>query len=123
MLRPGLNATADITTGEVRGALALPIQAIVVRPVDEDGKVIDPEEGEEEEATIARATAEEVEGVFVVNEKQAHFRRVETGLVGETHLEIREGLEEGDVVVTGSYKTLRTLKDEAQVKTEEPKKK
>ena len=123
VLRPGLNATADITTGEVRGALALPIQAIVVRPVDEDGKVIDPEEDEEEEATIARATAEEVEGVFVVNEKQAHFRRVETGLVGETHLEIREGLEEGDVVVTGSYKTLRTLKDEAQVKTEEPKKK
>jgi len=123
VLRPGLNATADITTGEVKGALALPIQAIVVRPVDEDGKVIDPEEGEEEEATIARATAEEVEGVFVVNEKQAHFRRVETGLVGETHLEISEGLDEGDVVVTGSYKTLRTLKDEAQVKTEEPKKK
>ncbi len=123
VLRPGLNATADITTGEVKGALALPIQAIVVRPVDEDGKVIDPEEGEEEEATIARATAEEVEGVFVVNEKQAHFRRVETGLVGETHLEISEGLDEGDVVVTGSYKTLRTLEDEAQVKTEEPKKK
>ena len=123
VLRPGLNATADITTGEVKSALALPIQAIVVRPVDEDGKVIDPEEGEEEEATIARATAEEVEGVFVVNEKQAHFRRVETGLVGETHLEITEGLDEGDVVVTGSYKTLRTLEDEAPVKTEEPKKK
>ena len=76
-----------------------------------------------EETALARANAEEVEGVFVVNEKQAHFRRVETGLVGETHLEISDGLAEGDVVVTGSYKTLRTLEDEAQVKTEEPKKK
>ena len=118
VLRPGLNATADITTGEAKGALALPIQAIVVRPIDEDGKVIDPEGGDDEEAALARATADEVEGVFVVNDKQAHFQRVETGLMGETHLEITEGLEEGAVVVIGSYKTLRTLKDEAQVKTE-----
>ena len=123
VLRPGLNATAEITTGEQKQTLAIPIQAIVVRPVDEQGKVIDPADGseDEEEATAIRATAEEVEGVFVVNDKQAHFRRVETGLVGETHIEITEGLEEGEAVVTGSYKTLRTLKDEAQVKTDEPK--
>ena len=101
VLRPGLNATADITTGEAKGALALPIQAIVVRPIDEDGKVIDPEGGDDEEAALARATADEVEGVFVVNDKQAHFQRVETGLMGETHLEITEGLEEGAVVVIG----------------------
>ncbi len=123
VLRPGLNATADITTGEQKGALAIPIQAIVVRPIDADGKVIDPEDGDDEESTSSRVTAEEVEGVFVVNDRQAHFRRIETGLLGETHIEITEGLDEGEVVVTGSYKTLRTLKDEAQVKVEEPEEK
>ena len=40
-LRPGLNASADITTTTRNGVLAVPIQAVVVREVDEDGDVIE----------------------------------------------------------------------------------
>ena len=43
------------------------------------------------------------------------------GIIGETEIEITEGLKEGDETVTGSYKTLRTLKDQAKVKTDKPK--
>ena len=42
-LRPGLNATADITTATRRTVLAVPIQAVVVREVDKEGKVVDPD--------------------------------------------------------------------------------
>jgi HlyD family secretion protein len=59
---------------------------------------------------------EEKDGVFVVNNGQAHFRPVKTGILGETEIEILDGLKEGDEVVVGSYKTLRTLKDAAKVK-------
>ena len=42
-LRPGVNATADITTARRENVLAIPIQAVVVREVDKDGKVVDPD--------------------------------------------------------------------------------
>ena len=66
---------------------------------------------------------EEKEGVFVVNAGQAAFRPVKTGIIGETDIEVLEGLKEGDEIVTGAYKTLRTLKDEARVKPEVKEKK
>jgi HlyD family secretion protein len=125
-LRPGLNATADITVARKAGVLAVPIQAVVVREVDKQGKVVDPdaEPVEEGEPVLdnARAKGEEREGVFVVSGKQARFKPVKTGVMGETDIEIVEGLAEGEEIVSGSYKTLRTLKDEARIKLEEKKK-
>jgi HlyD family secretion protein len=56
--------------------------------------------------------------VFVVVSGKAMFRPVKTGIIGETEIEIGDGLKEGEEIVTGSYKTLRTLKDEAKVKVE-----
>src|SRR5512138_171575 len=44
-LRPGLNATADITTAKREKVLAVPVQAVVVREVGPDGKVVDPDSG------------------------------------------------------------------------------
>ena len=43
--------------------------------------------------------------------------------MGETDIEIVTGVAEGDELVTGSYKTLRTLKNEARIKLEEKDKK
>ena len=42
-LRPGLNATADITTAKREKVLAVPVQAVVVREVNKEGKVVDPD--------------------------------------------------------------------------------
>ena len=55
---------------------------------------------------------------LIFNKGQAQFRPVKTGIMGETEIEILDGLKEGEEIVTGSYKTLRTLKNEARVKTE-----
>src|SRR5262245_26157220 len=61
-LRPGLNATVDITTARKAGVLAVPIQAVVVREVDTKGKVVDPgslQASEEDPANATRRKAEE----------------------------------------------------------------
>ena len=47
------------------------------------------------------------------------FTPVKTGIVGETEIEILSGLDEGQKIVTGSYKTLRTLSDGDGVKAEQ----
>jgi HlyD family secretion protein len=125
-LRPGLNATADITTARKANVLALPIQAVVVREVDKEGKVVDPDapapDDEPAAPGKARPRGEEKDGVFVVVNSRAAFRTVKTGLIGETDVEILEGLGDAEEIVTGSYKTLRTLKDQARVKLETKKK-
>ena len=124
-LRPGLNATADITTAEKKSVLAVPIQAVVVREVSREGSVIDPAglQAAEGEPLPPRSKGEEKEGVFVVAKGQAQFKGVKTGIIGETEIEVAQGLSPGDEIVIGSYKTLRTLKDKSKVKVEEPKEK
>ena len=61
---------------------------------------------------------EEIQGVFVVNGKKALFRPVETGITGVTDIEVTKGLQQGDEIVVGSYKALRTLKPAASVKVD-----
>jgi HlyD family secretion protein len=129
ILRPGLNATADITTARRTQVLAVPVQAVVVREVNKEGKVIDPgvSGGSEREGnTVAQGAREkgvEKDGVFVVNGDKAVFKPVKTGIMGETDIEIVDGLSAGQRIVTGSYRTLRTLKDEARIRTEQNGKK
>jgi HlyD family secretion protein len=129
-LRPGLNATADVEVARKEGVVAAPIQAVVVREVNKEGKVVDPDAVATPEPSSGNTVVdsgkrkiEEREGVFVVNGKKASFRPVKTGIIGETDIEIVDGLEEGEEIVSGSYKTLRTLKDEARIKIEEKGKK
>ena len=123
-LRPGLNATADIITARREGVTAAPIQAVVVRQIGKDGKVVDPaigqgQSGDSGNTPVRTAKLEEKEGVFVVENGKATFRLVKTGIIGDTDIEITEGLKGGDEIVTGSYRTLRTLRNDAQLKIED----
>jgi HlyD family secretion protein len=125
-LRSGLNATADITTATKTQVVIVPIQAVVVREVDKQGKVVDPAEPVPGESAPPggepkRARGEEKEGVFVVAAEKATFHPVKTGIVGETEIEVISGVAEGTDIVSGSYKTLRTLKDDAEITLEEKK--
>ena len=126
-LRPGLNATADITTEKREKVVAVPVQAVVVREVNKEGKVVDPDAvasggAEREGNTVAQTDPGEgrveKDGVFVVSGDKAVFKPVKTGIMGETDIEITEGITEGQEIVTGSYRTLRNLKDEARIKVE-----
>jgi HlyD family secretion protein len=107
-LKPGLSASADIITAEIKGALAVPISALVVRETDEP----DPNR--------PNANKEE-EGIFITENGRAKFRPVTKGIMGGMMLEIKDGLQEGQEIVAGPYSALRELKDDVLVKGEETK--
>jgi HlyD family secretion protein len=124
-VRPGLSTTAKIKTAEKKNVLAVPIQAIAVRTrkdLEEAAKNAKKESGVTLAAPPPPAPGDpkkdEVQGVFVVNGKKAIFRPVETGISGVTDIEVTKGLRQGDEIVVGSYKALRTLKPESSVKVD-----
>ncbi len=116
-LRPGLSATAKITTATKQNVMTVPIQALTIRQrADlEDQKK---DKGSVQAAAPADKTKakEELQGVFVIRDKKAAFVQVDTGITGTTDIEVTNGLKEGDEIVTGSYKVLRTLRNGASVK-------
>jgi HlyD family secretion protein len=126
-VRPGLSTTAKIKTAERKNVVAIPIQALAVRTrkdLEEAAKNAKNQGGSSVTLAAPPPAApgdpkkDEVQGVFVVNAKKALFRPVETGIAGVTDIEITKGLKPGDEIVVGSYKALRTLKPEAQIKVD-----
>ena len=117
-LKPGLSATAKITTASKANALSIPIQALTLRPPMETGKDGKPHM---QNASTAPADAPKVQGVFVMRpdkdrKLRAYFVPITTGITGATNIEVTNGLKEGDEIVTGTYRVLRNLKDSALVK-------
>jgi HlyD family secretion protein len=119
-LRPGLSATAKITTGTAKSALTIPIQALTVR----DKKDLEAQASKTKTSKTApvaqvRKDTDEIQGVFVITPAhKAEFRKVETGLTGTTDIQVKDGLKENDEIITGSYKVLKTLKNGAGVKVD-----
>jgi HlyD family secretion protein len=115
-LRPGLSTTAKITTASKSSVLSLPIQALTMYtpPAPASGSV-------EAASTSTGPKVAPVQGVYVV-EKDAHgkqrakFVSVTTGITGATDIEVLSGLQDGQEIVIGPYKTLRTLKNGALLK-------
>jgi HlyD family secretion protein len=115
-LLPGLSTTARITTASRGSALAIPIQALTIR---QKGDLVPETKGKKDKAPAGPDAKEELQGVFVLrNKKQADFVPVTTGISGTTDIEVTGGLKEGDEIVTGSYKVLRTLRNGVSVKVD-----
>ncbi|MCZ6600045.1 MAG: efflux RND transporter periplasmic adaptor subunit [Acidobacteria bacterium] len=142
-IRPGLSATARITTATREQVISVPIQALVVRDPaenknDEDddvatgsGVALAASTSSEDEDTSADESTDEntdetedkeVEGVFVMRDGKAVFVPVETGIAGEKYFEVLDGLQEGDQVITGNFAALRKLKNDDPVKLDKKKK-
>jgi HlyD family secretion protein len=122
-LRPGLSATAKITTATRGNALTIPIQALTVRrqadliPKDEKGSV-QAAAPQKEMSKDREKDKQEIQGVFVLRNHKAEFVPVDTGIAGTTDIEVIKGLKEGDEIVTGSYKVLRTLRPGSSIKVD-----
>jgi HlyD family secretion protein len=121
-LRPGLSTTAKITTATRSGALSVPIQALTLRSKDQIEQQNNTPGSVHAAAPAAKEVAsktkkgDDVQGVFVIRTKKAVFVPVNTGITGTTDIEVLDGLKEGDEVITGSYKVLRTLRPGSSVK-------
>jgi HlyD family secretion protein len=108
-IRPGFSVTADVITGSKPRALAIPLAAVIVR---------DSPKGEKTAAGRIKTES----GVYVVKEGKAKFLPVKLGLAGELKVEVTGGLSESQEILTGPFKTLRTLKEGDKVKIEKEKK-
>jgi HlyD family secretion protein len=123
-LRPGLSATAKITTAHKPDVLTIPIQALVQRDPAQE-KILAANGGKPPTngaATPAGAAARSqvVQGVYVLQmdhkKRRVHFVPVTTGITGATDIEVLTGLKDGDQIVTGRYRILRALKSGTAVK-------
>jgi len=125
-MRPGLSCTAKITTATRHDAVTIPLQALTIRQKGDLEKVkvggtntvqaagtVDPKAEKEKK--------EEIQGVFIVKAGRATFQKVDTGVTGATDIEVLSGLQPGQEIVTGSYKTIRTIRNDAKVKVDNSK--
>lgn len=121
-LRPGLSTTAKITTATRSNAISVPIQALTLRTKEQIDAQNNPPGSVHAAAPAVKEVAskskknDEVQGVFVIRNRKAMFVPVTTGVTGTTDIEVLSGLKEGDEVITGSYKILRTLRPGSSVK-------
>ena len=134
-LKPGLSCTADIETDTVKDVVAVPMQAVTIRTGDSN---LSPEEIEKKKLKTAQrdkgdnnaefvnekaekqAQKEERERlakvVFLKKGGKAHLVRVTTGISDDTFMEVKNGIQPGDEVISGSYSAIsRKLKDGAKV--------
>ncbi len=128
LLRPGMSTTADITTDVRKNTVNVPIQCVTVREPEK----LKRKEGVEKDAVMANDTANKqfipnkdgvVEIVFVIENGLAVAKPVKTGIQSESHIEILEGLKEGDEVVVGNYRAIsKLLENGSKVKVDNEKK-
>lgn len=119
-IRPGMSATAVITTDRRNDVIAVPLQALVEREPDQvSGAKPSPSPA----ASQNPKDKKPVKGVFILENNKTAFKPVETGITGENEIEIKGGLNIGQTLITGPYRQLRTLKPDQLVKLEDKNKK
>jgi HlyD family secretion protein len=113
-LRPGMSATATITTKTKTNVIAVPLQAIVEKaaPVPSPGVTI-----AGSAPTPVGEKPKEQKGVYVLDkDNKVKFVEVVTGITGESDIEITSGLGANTEVITGPSRILKTLKVGDKVK-------
>jgi HlyD family secretion protein len=111
-LRTDLSCTSDIVAEVRDSVLSIPIIALTLRTPEPEEEETAGDTSSEEIELVEEEEPEELEGVFVLNEDNTiTFRPVTVGVAGREHFEVIEGLEEGEVIVAGSYQAIRMLED------------
>lgn len=103
-IRSGMSARVDIYTRSAAETLAVPIQAVRY----------------DEELTGAESDEEDQPYVMLFEDGKAVRRDVQVGLSSDSDQEITDGLAEGERVITGPYRVLRTLDDGDPVEERDP---
>lgn len=130
-LRPGMSADVEILVATAEEVTTVPIQALVARTEktvlswergedlkDEEEPQKSQEDEPEGESVEDAARTKLIPGVFVVEEGKARFRRIETGVRGESFVEVRDGVAEGEAIIAGPYRVLRRMHHGDPVKIE-----
>ncbi len=116
--RPGMRATAFITTEKKENVITVPIQSVTTRKkkveIETDENVRDlrmKDEGDERKPQTV---------VFVVQGDSVMLKEVSTGIQDDQYIEITDGLSEGIQVVSGSYQAIsKDLEEGSKIRIKE----
>lgn len=109
--RPGMSANVDIQTDTKNDILTVPIQAVTTRA---DSAMAAKSENKNEETGFTEVSGQDQESqksdneetrevVFIVKDGKAVLREVKTGIQDNTFIEVLEGIEPGDEIITSPY--------------------
>jgi HlyD family secretion protein len=113
-LRPGMTATAVITTKIKQNVVAVPLQAVIEKPAPTPAP--QPGAKDQPQQQTFGERPKDVKGIYVLDNGKVKFQPVETGITGESDIEITTGIGDGVEIITGPSRVLRTLKEGATVK-------
>lgn len=102
---PGMSATAEIKTNTARQILSVPIQAVTTR---------------EDTASADKGKVREI--VFTLSGDTITETTIVTGIQDDDFIEIKDGLTEGQKIVSGPYNTVSTMLKQGDKIKEEAKK-
>jgi HlyD family secretion protein len=112
-LRPGMSATATITTKTKNNVVAVPLESIVEKApspapsASVAGSTPAPSPGDRPKS---------LKGVYIIEGNKVRFIEVTTGITGEADIEITSGVQKDMEIVRGPSRVLKTLKDGMSVK-------
>ncbi len=110
--RPGMSATVDIQTQKAYQTLSVPIQAVAARESSSGSKSADNQDEDDAPAAVSGLG----EYVFLFVDGVATQQKVKTGIQDTQFIQILEGLEEGQEIITGPFRIVsRELSDGDQV--------
>ena len=112
-----MSANADIQTRTVVNVLSVPINAVTTR--DKNEALKDVTKKDDDNMNTAAPAMDDLDVVVFVlgNDAKVKKVKVKTGIQDINYIELKEGLKEGEEVITGPYDVVsKTLKDGTLVK-------
>jgi HlyD family secretion protein len=120
-LRPGMSATATITTKTKNSVIAVPLEAIVEKAPPTPSPAPGAAGNAPTATTAGGEKPKSVKGVYLLENNKVRFIEVTTGITGEADIEVTSGVKAGQEIVRGPSRVLKTLKDGMTVKRQERK--
>jgi HlyD family secretion protein len=118
-----MSASADIQTSTHVNVLSVPINAVAVREKNTDNAVVgntdESGSGGKNETHTVSANAQDLDEVVFLRQPGDTVRKakVRTDIQDINYIEVKDGIKEGDEVITGPYSVVsRTLKNGTRIK-------
>ena len=120
-IRPGMSSTVDIITETIKDVVSIPIQSLTSRPENYKDIISESKNNnswsKREDQEYNSTNEKSIEVVFVLEDeyennnapegkKYALARPIVTGVDGESYYSVKKGVNENEVIVTGSYRVL-----------------
>ncbi len=117
--RAGLSAAIEVKTNTLYNILSVPIAAVTAREdeLEAKKKVYNKKAGNEEDNKEGSKETELKEYVFLQQADSVVMKQVKTGIQDDSYIELKEGLNEGAVIIVAPYEAVsKKLKAGSKIK-------